>query len=113
MYRLTSGSPTMTVQDVADRAWLTIIGCGIVEHAVRFTGPELLAKFPPHATLGQIAERLVCSHCGSKSGEIGFVQGAGVGKAGPDGRTSLGLARNDTLELNKKWREVAKPQRRR
>jgi len=114
MYRLTSGSPTMTVADVSDRHWIAIIGCGVREHAARYTAEGLMEKFPPNATLGQLAERLICPKCGSKTGNIGFIQGAGAGvmtRTGPDGRTSTGLARNDTLAFNKLWEKVEGPRK--
>jgi len=108
-YRLTSGSPTMTVADVADRNWITIIGCGIREHAVRYTASELVEKFPPAATLGQLAERLICPHCGSRDGRIGFIQGAAPPPSDPNAKPPTGLARSDTLNMGEVWDRVSPP----
>lgn len=73
-YRLLSGSPSMTVTDVADRFWTTIIGCEN-GHSVSLIASELIERFPPRATLAQLSVRLKCSVCGSRDGEIGFTQG--------------------------------------
>lgn len=107
MYRLTSGSPTMTIADVAERRWVTIIGCGDPDHAVRWTPEDLVARFPSSVTLGQVAERLICSHCGSTSGEIGFVQGAAVRPSSDDERAPTGLGRSDTLNMGEVWDRVS------
>jgi hypothetical protein len=72
-FRLMSGAPEMTVAAVQQRAWLTIIGCEN-GHSLTLNGAELVERFPPAATLGQLAERLKCSICGSTSGRIGFMQ---------------------------------------
>jgi hypothetical protein len=75
-FRILSTQADNTVADIDERCWLTIIGCDRCgpERAVTFTGPELVARFPLEATIGQIAERLVCSTCGGKDGGIGFIQ---------------------------------------
>lgn len=106
-YRLTSGSPAMTVAAIAERRWITIIGCGIKEHAVRWTPDDLVARFPSGVMLGQVAERLICSHCGSTTGEIGFIQGGGVKPAGEGDRTPTGLGRSDTLNMGEVWDRVS------
>lgn len=72
-YRLLPGQETYTVSGIDERSWLTIIGCD-QGHSSTWTGPELVAKFPLDATIGQIAERLRCGTCGSTDGSIGFVQ---------------------------------------
>ena len=106
-YRLTSGSPNMTIADVAERGWVTIIGCGIREHAVRWTPADLVTRFPSGVTLGHVADRLICSHCGSKTGEIGFIQGSVSTPARPNDRTATGLARSDTLSMKEVWDKVS------
>lgn len=91
-FRILETQRNNTVSAIASRGWLTIIGCEN-GHSATFTGPELLERFPLDATIGQIADRLKCSKCGSSEGEVGFVQDQseaarrrqGRRKAGPPG----------------------------
>lgn len=72
-FRILQTQRDNTVSAIASRGWLTIIGC-VNGHSRSLTGPELLERFPLDATIGQIADRLKCSTCGSSDGEVGFVQ---------------------------------------
>lgn len=72
-FRILPTQAPRTVADIDKLCWLTVIGCEN-GHSASLTGPELIARFPAEAVIGDIAERLVCSVCGSKEGSIGFIQ---------------------------------------
>lgn len=58
---------------IAEKAWLAVVGCEN-GHSVTWRGAELVQRFPVDATIGDVADRLRCTVCGSRDGLIGFLQ---------------------------------------
>jgi hypothetical protein len=72
-FRLLPTQTSYTVASIDRCCWVTIIGCEN-GHAVSWTGPDMVERFPLAVTITDIAARLKCGTCGSTEGRIGFVQ---------------------------------------
>jgi hypothetical protein len=65
-----------TVQLCWDKAWLISARC-VSGHGVQWSPDEALKTFPPTATLGAIAARLVCAKCDAREGTVAIWQDHG------------------------------------
>lgn len=72
-FRIPETQRNYDVAGIASRQWVMLIMCD-AGHSVRWTGADLLARFPAGALSGQIADRLKCGTCGMKDGAVGFKQ---------------------------------------
>lgn len=73
-FRLGNAARNRTVGLCVEKAWEVVFACDN-GHGGRFGAAEL-ARFAPETTLEQIAERLVCSTCGARSGSLDIRQDA-------------------------------------
>jgi hypothetical protein len=62
-----------TVELCARLCWRVVFSCEN-RHGGQILASELAERFPPETTLEAIAERLVCSRCGSRKGALDIRQ---------------------------------------
>jgi hypothetical protein len=66
-----------TVGLCAEKCWEVQFACA-KGHRGRLGSQELVPRFPAETTLDAIAERLVCSTCGSRDGDLTIRQDLGA-----------------------------------
>ncbi len=69
-----------TVELCARLCWRVVFACEN-RHGGEILSADLAARFPPETTLEAIAERLVCSRCGSRKGSLDIRQDAAASAA--------------------------------
>lgn len=72
MFVLPQTQADYTIGTCSELSWRLTVWCS--NRHVRSWSPLELDGFPARATLGALAERLVCSECGSREGTLALTQ---------------------------------------
>ncbi len=82
-FEISPPSDLTTVADAALHGWDLALRCDGCDRCLRWTSADLVRRFRSSlaATLGDIGARMRCAGCGSTTGRMTIVQGAGFGFA--------------------------------